>query len=796
MTSPFGWLSASSERGRVDGGVDKKGLRRGGEGRSEALLQARQTMNRASYASFLAAKRQLVINHGIAVDAQAIHPMLYSFQRDIVRWAVRKGRAAIFADCGLGKTFMQLEWARLSGKRSLIIAPLAVAQQTIREGEKLGLDVNYCREQGGVKDGLNITNYEMIECFDPSAFGAVVLDESSILKSIAGKTKAKLITMFKDTDMRLCCTATPAPNDIAEFANHSEFLGILPRPEMLATFFVHDDKGWRLKGHAEEPFYRWMASWGMSLRRPSDLGYSDDGYILPPLNILPVFIESAYRPEGMLFNIGLKGIVHRSQVRRATLITRIEEAARLINANDEQWIAWCGLNEEGRKLHTAVRDSLLIEGQQSPEQKTEAIIAFTKGEARVLITKPRIAGFGMNFQNASRMVFVGLGDSYEQYYHCIRRAWRFGQTDPVEAHIVLSDVEEPIYQNILRKERQADRAARNLIGQVSQFEKTEIQSKEVEGWQYMEDDKQGKNWQLLLGDSVERMKELEESSVDLSIFSPPFLSLYTYTATERDLGNSRTQQEFFEHFGFIIDELLRVTKAGRNACVHVAQVPARLVNDGYIGLKDFRGATIAAFEERGWIYHGEVCIDKDPQAQAIRTHSKGLLFAQLRKDASWLRPGLADYILVFRKPGSNTTPIQPEITNDLWIEWARPVWYGIRESDTLHVVEARGDKDERHICPLQLETIRRCLLLWSNSGDVVLSPFAGIGSEGYQAILEKRRFIGIELKPEYYDVALRNLDDAERRANAPNLFNWREQLEKAADVVKEAAGEMRQDRDS
>ena len=270
----------------------------------------------------------------------------------------------------------------------------------------------------------------------------------------------------------------------------------------------------------------------------------------------------------------------------------------------------------------------------------------------------------------------------------------------------------------------------------------------------------GEDWTLINGDCVEQMATLPADSIDLSVYSPPFISLYTYTASAHDIGNCATEAEFFEHFGFAIREVLRITKPGRLTCVHVAQVPAMLERDGVIGMKDFRGHTIDAYEAAGWIYHGEVCIDKDPQAQAIRTKSKSLLFVQLRKDSSWLRPALADYILVFRKPGDNAEPIQPDLTNEEWIEWARPIWYGIRESDVLQVADARTQEDERHICPLQLGTIERCIRLWSNKGDLVLSPFAGIGSEGYEAVRLGRRYVGIELKPSYARVAVRNLQAA------------------------------------
>lgn len=280
----------------------------------------------------------------------------------------------------------------------------------------------------------------------------------------------------------------------------------------------------------------------------------------------------------------------------------------------------------------------------------------------------------------------------------------------------------------------------------------------------------GEDWTLINSDCVEEASKLAADTVDLSIYSPPFISLYTYSNTERDMGNCATVEQFFTHFGFLIRELHRATKPGRLTCVHVAQVPAMLERDGWIGLKDFRGATIRAFELGGWIYHGEVCIDKDPQAQAIRTKSKALLFVQLRKDASWLRPALADYILVFRKPGDNVVPIQPDLSNEEWIEWARPIWYGIRESDVLQVAQGRADEDERHICPLQLETIERCVRLWSNRGELVLSPFAGIGSEGFEAVRLGRRFLGFELKPSYARLAARNLATAATLKDQRGLF--------------------------
>ena len=378
----------------------------------------------------------------------------------------------------------------------------------------------------------------------------------------------------------------------------------------------------------------------------------------------------------------------------------------------------------------------------------------------------------MNFQKCARVLFLGLNDSWESYYQAIRRCWRFGQTRPVEVHIVLSDIESEIFDNIQHKEQEAMKMHESLVVHMAEYEKEEIKSTErtVEPYETMY--ASGEGWELVKGDSSIELKQLDNESVDLSVFSPPFATLFTYSNSERDLGNSKGYKEFWQHLTYITAELLRVIKPGRHACVHVQQLPTTKAYDGIIGMRDFRGDMIRHFVEQGFIYHGEVCIDKDPQAQAIRTKSKSLLFVQLKKDSSWLRPALADYILVFRKPGENAIAIHPDISNEDWIQWARPIWYGIRESDTLHVAEGREEKDERHICPLQLGTIERCIRLWSNKGELVISPFAGIGSEGYEAILRKRRFWGCELKKSYFMAGVKNLRAAEQKATAGTLFEY------------------------
>jgi superfamily II DNA or RNA helicase len=746
-----------------------------------------------NYQNFLEQKRIVFKASGFEISPDALSPALFPFQRDLTRWALRKGRAAIFADTGLGKTAMQVEWGRLVNKHTglpvLIVAPLSVARQTVQEAKKLlGLDILYNRSGDNIAP-LTITNYEMVKHFDPAKFAGVVLDESSILKSLDGKTKALLTEMFGEAPYRLCCTATPAPNDIAEIANHSEFLGIMSRTNMLSSFFVHDDDGWRLKGHAKEAFYRWLASWGMSIRKPSDLSYSDEGYNLPPLNIQPLFIDIDYRPEGQLFFTGMSGISGRINVRKDTITERCEAAAELVNSSSEQWLIWCGLNDESELMARLIPESVEIKGSDSPEKKIKAIEVFQDGSVRVLVTKPKIAGMGLNFQNAHNMAFVGLSDSWEMYYQCIRREYRFGQKFEVNAFIVLTTPEQEIYQNILRKEEQAKEMSEELIKNVQQYEMEEIEAGgPASSWEYKEDSLHGEGWELWLGDSVERMKEIEESSIDFSVYSPPFQSLYTYSPSERDLGNSATDEAFYAHFTFIIQELLRVTKPGRITAVHVADVPAMLVRDGYIGLKDFSGDVIRGYVKAGWIFDARIPIDKNQQAQSIRTHAKGLTFSQLERDRSWSRPALPDYILKFRKPGENKVPVVGGVSRDDWIDWANPTWpneedrtqeagafatwYGIKESDTLQGFQrARNEADERHICPLQIGTIERCIKLWSNPGELVFSPFAGIGSEVHTAKRLGRRGLGIELNPGYFREAVRNLRQIEGELKQPTLFD-------------------------
>lgn len=717
------------------------------------------------YASFLASKAVVDVPTGIEVDGD-IHPALFPFQRDITRWALRRGRAAIFADCGMGKTIMQLSWAHHVPGPVLIFAPLAVASQTVREGEHFGIDVEYVRDQPDNPEGIYITNYEMLEHFDPEKWAGVVLDESSIVKSKDGAFRNALIDGWGSVPFRLACTATPAPNDYTELGNHSEFLGVLSMTEMLSTFFVHDGgstQNWRLKGHARRDFWEWLASWAVMIRKPSDLGYDDDGFVLPSIEYHDHVVDSQAAPEGFLFAVQAQTLGERLAARRATIADRVRECASVVNASDERWVVWCNLNDESSALASSIPDAVEVRGSDTNEAKESKLLAFSNGDVRVIVTKPKIAGHGMNWQHCRNVAFVGLSDSWEQYYQAVRRCWRFGQDRDVRVHIYTARTEGAVVANIRRKEAGAEKMAGEMTNNMRDLSTEVVRGASKQSEAYVTETSTGTDWTMHLGDSVDVVGAMESDSIDYTVFSPPFESLYTYTATDRDIGNCRSSAEFREHFGYLVESLFRVTKPGRLLSFHCMNLPTSKVRDGVIGLRDFRGELIKLFQDHGFIYHSEVCIWKDPVTAMQRTKALGLLHKQLKKDAAMSRQGIADYLVTMRKPGDNPNPVTN--TNEtfpvrVWQNYASPVWMDINPSDTLQHRSAREHEDERHICPLQLDVIRRAIRLWTNDNDLVLSPFAGIGSEGYVALEESRRFVGVELKGSYYRQACKNLATA------------------------------------
>lgn len=420
------------------------------------------------YSDFLARKQSRIDKAGRDVAAADVHPLLHDWQNELVRWAVRAGRAAIWADTGMGKTVMQLEWARLSADLgALVVAPLAVCQQTVREAAKLGITAHYIRDNSEVnRMGICVTNYERLPAINPGLFDAVVLDESSILKQSDGKTRSMLIEWARDIPYRLACSATPAPNDPEELTNQAEWLGRMSRTHMLAAYFIHDQDGWRLKGHARRPMVQWMAQWAVALTKPSDVGGDDSGYILPGLEVVPEIVHAEIEAEGQLFATDIGGVTGRAELRRKTLTARVDRAAKLVANEPGPWIMWCALNAEADALAAAIPGAVNVHGALDPDEKARLLLGFADREFDVLVTKPSIASQGLNYQHCNRMAFVGLGDSYEQYYQAIRRCYRYGQQRVVRAHVIVSDLESQIAANVARKEKQASLITRELVAEM------------------------------------------------------------------------------------------------------------------------------------------------------------------------------------------------------------------------------------------------------------------------------------------------------------------------------------------
>lgn len=746
------------------------------------------------YQTFLDSKRITAAPAGF--ETGAINPALFDYQRDVVRWAIKRGRAAIFSRYGTGKTPMQLEWAQHvcqhTGGDVLILAPLAVAQQTRREGEKFGIPVNVCRSQADIKPGINIANYEMLPHFDTSHFAGVVLDESSILKSYDGKTRTAIIEAFAKTPYRLACTATPAPNDHMELGNHAEFLGIMSRVEMLAMFFTHDGgdtSKWRIKGHAEKEFWAWVCSWAVMLRTPSDLGYSDDGFVLPPLHYHQITVDVLHQEQAQegaqlyLMPVEALTLIERRNARKVSLVDRVQAAADLVNTSDESWIVWCNLNAESEALTRAIPGAVEVSGSDTTEHKERAALNFVNGAIRVLVSKPSIFGFGMNWQHCHNAAYVGLSDSFEEFDQSIHRIHRYGQQHECHIYAITSELEGAVVRNIERKRADHERMTDQMIAQMKDLNTAAIQGLSQQTMEYRASCATGGNWTAHLGDCVEVVRGLESESIDYSIFSPPFASLYTYSNSERDMGNCKDTTEFYQHFVYLVRDLYRVLKPGRLLSFHCMNLPASKTTDGYIGIKDFRGDLIRMFQAEGFIYHSEVVIWKDPVTAMQRTKALGLLYKQLKKDSAMSRQGIPDYLVTMRKPGTNPDPITKnpdQFGVDLWQRYASPVWFDINQSNTLQKESAREAADERHICPLQLDVIERAVQLWTNPHDLVLSPFMGIGSEGFVSVQMGRRFVGAELKQSYYKQAVANLERAECEKAQPTLFDLIDQTDEDA----------------
>lgn len=963
-----------------------------------------------NYIEFIKSKSKTARVSGFEVSVDAINPLLFDWQREVVKWALGVGKAALFEECGLGKTLQQLEWAKHvrehTGGNVLIISPLAVAHQTIREGSKLGLEVKYVRRQADITamnghgSGLYITNYDMLKEFDGSQFSGVVLDESSILKNYTGKTKQSILEMFEKTPYKLACTATPAPNDHLELGNHAQFLNIMESNEMIQRWFVNDSMqsgNYRLKKHGKDDFWQWVTSWAVCISKPSDVGFQDVterySFDMPKLYTSEIIVKvdhSRAFAQGKLFMDESLSATGMWREKRETLIDRCNEAAKIIlgqnklklndicgkmavcgnqntqktekkkagktlnigkkeesklslktrqseknicesiinktnqngkitnleilnleielDAKDTQktmrivkdarnnqeipekeieeqksieilditsesqlrntkefstnktenvqfaeaklqivgeedctltiatkqesledcsvqtaiqdlenlkivqysyqeqlnilnqindfWIVWCDTDEEQNYLEKIFGDlAFSIRGSDSVTNKINWHERWLSGERKILISKVDIFGWGMNWQHCHRQVFVGLTYSFEKFYQALRRSWRFGQTQDVNAYLIYAESEGNISKSLGEKQQahKAMQIAMNEAMKLSGFHATDRREAKVN---IPYGDSAGKNWRLMLGDCVIRSKEIENNSIHFSVYSPPFANLYIYSDSIADMGNTTDMNEFMEQYQFMIDELFRVTMPGRLTAVHCKDLPLYHNRDGAAGLVDFPGRIIRAHEKAGWIFHSRITIWKDPVIEMQRTKNHGLLHKNFKVRAEVTRQGMADYVLVFRKwdgiegteslvsvkqdrvPGDYIGESCPEHYKDdrdysiqVWQRYASPVWFDIQQTRVLNIQLARDNSDEKHICPLQLDIIARCVQLWTNKDETVLSPFAGIGSEGYEAIRLGRKFIGIELKESYFKVAVDNLKRIEEEKSHSTLFD-------------------------
>jgi DNA modification methylase len=721
------------------------------------------------YTDFIKQKRRDEVATGH--QPSNLNEYLKPFQHAIVSWAVRRGRSAIFADTGLGKTIMQLAWANevqahTNGK-ILILAPLAVSEQTIEEGAKFGIEIKRVPlGQDIPNNGVWITNYERMDAVNFAELHGLVLDESSILKSHTGKTRQQIIDSAQGIPYRLSCTATPSPNDFEELGNQCEFLGVMTRTEMLATYFVNDtgDTGtWRLKGWGASKFWEWMGSWSVVVRNPSDIGFNGDEYILPPLQYFEHVVEANKLLEGELFAKTAQTLQERRKAQRDSIEDRCRALADVVNADkSEPWLIWCHLNDEAEMLTKLIDGAVNVQGSDTPETKSKNLMGFAHGDIRVLVSKPKIAGFGMNWQHCARMAFVGLDDSFEKFYQSVRRCYRFGQKRNVQVHLFTSESEGQILINLKRKEEQHHQISKQMIDFMKDIMNNELKGQQNIVDEYKEDTYKGDGFTVHMGDCVKWTRRMEDNSIDYSVFSPPFADLFVYSNSDHDMGNCKNDAEFVAQLRYLISELFRIIKPGRNVSFHCMNLPTTKMRQGFIGLRDFRGDLIRAFQDVGFIYHSEVCIWKDPVVAMQRTKALGLLHKTIRENSTMSRMGLPDYVVTMRKPGDCEDRVKhgDDLPVMMWQKYASPIWDDINQSRTLNKLPARNENDEKHMCPLQLDVIERCIHLWTNPGDVVFSPFTGIGSEGYCSVKMNRKFIGTELKPQYFELAVQNINDA------------------------------------
>ena len=735
------------------------------------------------YKEFLETKEKSFIDAGFDIEQSKLNSNLFDFQKHVVQIALKKGRFALFQDCGLGKTIQQLSWAQQVSKHTsmpvLILAPLAVVAQTVREGFKFGikleqLNTNIDNPIGSL-EGIYITNYDQLKNVQNiDSFGGVVLDESSILKGKDGKLSTLIIDTFENTPYRLACTATPSPNDHMELGQHSQFLGAMSYLEMLAMYFVHDGgetSKWRLRKHAKDDFWKYVCTWSIAIDNPSTLGFEDCGYDLPEIEYVEHIIPVPNETDNLFGDVAVSATELHRDLKRS-YDKRIQKTIDLVKT--DQTIIWTLKNDEATQLNKVINDSVNVQGSDKAQVKADRLNGFADKEFTNLITKTSIASFGMNYQQCNNMIFTSYDFKFEAFYQAVRRCYRFGQDKKVTVHILVPESQKNVRQTILIKEQKHKEMIREMAKYSAETDYKSSDGAVVESKEIKTDD-----YHLINGDCVQETAKLPDNCADLVLFSPPFAELYVYSDKSEDMGNVSNYKEFEKHFQYLIPELKRTLKDGRICAVHCMDLPIQKGKEGFIGLRDFSGMLIDWFTKQGFIYHAKTTIWKNPVTEMQRTKALGLLHKTIKKDSVMSRVGIPDYILFFRNAGDNETPITHQAEDetradylpvDLWQKYASPVWMDVDYRRTLQYRSGRDGNDEKHICPLQLDTIERIMHLYSNEGETILSPFGGIGSEGFCAIKHNRKSISIELKESYFNLNLNNHKAAVQENSTLTLF--------------------------
>lgn len=806
------------------------------------------------------------------------HPSLFEHQRDIAIWACRGGRRAIFAAFGLGKTRIHLQVAKWVmecelSKKYLIIAPLGVRQEFTKvEGPAMGVTVQYCcsnEEVTACRSKIIITNYERVRdgqiTISPEVFAGAGLDEASCLRSYGSKTYQSFLRLFREIRFRFVFTATPSPNRHKELIHYGGFLGVMDTGEALTRFFQRDSEkagNLTLYPHMEGQFWQWLSSWAVFVQRPSDLGYSDAGYDLPPMEVHWHKVEVDHRKawgmtdswgQHQLFLDQSSGLRELSEVKRDTMVARLAKACEIIKGEPgRNWILWHDLEAERALIERAIPEANTVYGSQELEKRENLILGFGRGEYQILATKPIIAGSGCNFQRfCSDAIFLGSTYKFNDFIQAVHRIYRFQQPNPVNIHVIFSESEEPVIETLKEKWRQHNQLVERMASIIREngLSITDMKLKRTKGCQRVE--VEGEQFRAINNDCVVELGAWPDNSVDQILTSIPFGNQYEYSPSINDFGHNPNNAAFFEQMEFLVPQLLRALKPGRVCCLHVKD-RIRFGNVTGLGMPTvdrFSDKTADIFEKHGFAYFGRITIDTDVVRENNQTYRLG--WTENSKDSTKMGVGMPEYVLLLRKLPSDLSnayadePVTKDKSAYLRADWQTDaaalwrsngnrlpdaellanlsheqigqiwkahcakngydydahvqlsremekhgrlpasymlfppvskhpdVWTDIARMRVLNSEQSRRN-EENHVCPLQLDVCKRLIRRYTNPGELVLDPFAGIFTVPYVAIMEGRRGVGIELSSDYWRCGVGYCEQADRERTAPTLFDLAE----------------------